>query len=223
MQPPTGLGLSPDLLKDIAEANPKHLKRWTEEFDRSGQVVLRPSLLKTLGLAVVAWIFVVALITMFIIMPLSMWNPLSDDFTGWAQLLFGFLLFRGMILFAFGAVLWTFIYPLVRPRTIVSRWGVQMVVSKPGGTLTLFKATWADVECVSGIYTVTRWPFPPMLTVTITARGQSVERTTLFRPRRTPETVRSNVSRLLPGKPRDVLAFLVQVHAAFGEERATGL
>lgn len=219
----TNPGLSPDLLKDIAKANPKRLGRWTDEFDRNGQVVLRTSLLKTLGLAVAASIFVATLIAMFTVMPLSMWNPLADDFTGWVQLVFGLLLFMGLILFAFGAVLWTFVYPLVRPRTIVSRWGVQIVVSKPGGQFTLFKAAWSDVVRVGGIYTVVRWPFPPMLTVTITARGHSVEQNTLVRPGRRPETVTRNMSRMLRGRPLDVLAFLVQVHAAVGEDRSTGL
>lgn len=177
-------------------------------------MVLRTSFLKTFGLAVAAWMFVATLIAMFTVMPLSMWNPLSDEFTGWLQLVFGLLLFMGLILFAFGAVLWTFVYPLVRPRTIVSRWGVQMVVSKPGGQFALFKAAWSDVVRVSGIYTAMRRPFPPMLTVTITARGHSVEQNTLIRPRRRPETVTGNMSRLLRGRPRDVLAFLVQVHAA---------
>lgn len=223
MQPQASPALSPDLLKDIAKANPKRLRRWTEEFERNGQVMLRTSFLNTLGLAVAAWIFVATLIAMFTVLPLSMWNPLSEDFTGWVQLFFGLLLFLGLILFAFGAVLWTFVYPLVRPRTIISRWGVQIVVSKPGGEFALFKAAWSDVVRVGGIYTPMRRPFPPMLTVTITAGGHSVEQNTLIRPRRRPEIVTGNMSRLLPGRPRDVLAFLVQVHAAVGEERATGI
>lgn len=216
MQPQNSTGLSPDLLKDIAKANPKRLGRWTAEFDRNDQVVLRTSFLKTLGLAVAAWAFVAALVLMFTVMPLSMWNPFSDDFAGWLQLIFGLLLFLGLILFAFGGVLWTFVYPLVRPRTIVSRWGVQMVVSKPGGQFTLFKTAWSDVVRVGGICTPMRWPFPPMLTVTITAGGHSVEQKTLIRPRRRPEAVTGNMSRLLPGRPRDVLAFLVQLHATIG-------
>lgn len=86
----------------------------------------------------------------------------------------------------------------------------------------MFKAAWSDVERVGGIYTVTRRPFPPILSVTITARGQSVERNTLIRPRRMTETVTNTVSRLLAGRPRDVLTLLVQPHGAFGEEHAKG-
>lgn len=223
MQSQASLGLSTDLLTDIAKANPKRVGRWSAELERTGQVVLRTSFFKTLGAAVAAWIFVATLIAMFTIMPLSMWNPLSDDFAGWVQLFFVLLLFAGLILFAFGAVLWTFVFPLVRPRMVVSQWGIQTVVSKPGGQFVLFTAAWSDVERVGGIYTVTRWPFPPMLSVTITARGQSVERNTLIRPRRMTETVTSTVSRLLTGRPRDVLALLVQAHGAFGEKRAEGL
>lgn len=216
-------GLSPDLLKEIAKANRKRLGQWSDELDRNGRVVLRTSFLKTLGFAVFAWICVGALVTMFTVMPLSMWNPLSDDFVGWAQLIFGLLLFMGLILFGFGSVLWTFVYPLVRPRTIVSRWGVQTVVSKPGGPLTLFEAAWSDIIAVGGgIYAFTRWPFPPVLTVRISARGKSVQRKVLIRPRRIPEIVIANISGLLRGRPRDVLAFLVQVQTAVEEGRSVG-
>lgn len=219
---PSYLGLSADLLEDIAKANPKRLGQWSDELDRNGHVVLRTSFLKTLGFAVFAWFCVGAFVTMFTVMPLSMWNPLSDDFAGWAQLVFGLLLFMGVILFGFGSVLWTFVYPMVRPRTIVSRWGVQTVVSKPGGPFTLFEAAWSDIVSVGGIYTFSRWPFRPVMLVTISARGQSVERKVLIRPRRIPETVIANISGLLRGRPRDVLAFLVQVQMAVDEGRSVG-
>lgn len=220
---PSRPGLSPDLLKEIAKANRKRLERWSDELDRTGRVVLRTSFLKTFGFAVFAWICVGALVTMFTVMPLSMWNPLSVDFAGWVQLVFGLLLFMGLILFGFGAVLWTFVYPMVRPRTIVSRWGVQAVVSKPGGPLTLFEAAWSDIVAVGGgIYSFTRWPFPPVLTVRISAQGKSVQRKVLIRPRRMPETVVANISGMLRGRPRDVLAFLVQVQTAVDEGRYVG-
>lgn len=59
-------------------------------MERTRHVVLRTSFLKTLGAAVAAWIFVATLIAMFIIMPLSMWNPLSGNFAGWVQLFLSF-------------------------------------------------------------------------------------------------------------------------------------
>ncbi|MCD1286521.1 MULTISPECIES: hypothetical protein [unclassified Brevibacterium] len=72
--------LTPDLLKDSAEANPRRLEKWRQEFERIGRVVLRTSLLKTLGAAVVSWLFVAALVTMFVVTPVTRWNPQSDDF-----------------------------------------------------------------------------------------------------------------------------------------------
>lgn len=72
--------LTPDLLKDIAEANPRRLEKWRQEFERIGRVVLRTRLVKTLGAAVVSWFFVAALVTMFVVTPVTRWNPHSDDF-----------------------------------------------------------------------------------------------------------------------------------------------
>lgn len=146
------LGLSTDLQNDIAKANPKRLDRWSEELERNDHAVLRTSFLKTLVAAVAAWIFVASLVTMFTIMPLSKWNPLSQDFGGWAQFIMGVVLFTGLILFGFGAVVWTFVFPAVRPRMIVSQWGVRTVGSKPGGQFTLFAAAWSDIVEVDGFF-----------------------------------------------------------------------
>ncbi|SDS63748.1 hypothetical protein SAMN04489751_2473 [Brevibacterium sandarakinum] len=133
------------------------------------------------------------------------------------------MLFVGLILWSLGAVMWTFFFPLVRPRLIVSMWGIHTVRSKPGGRFTLFKAAWSDIARIGGIRRSTNWPFPPLVRVTIIAGGESVERKTLLRSRGKPETVTGTVSRYLRGRPRDVLAFLVQVRAKVGEERARGL
>lgn len=179
--------------------------------------MLRTSFLKTLVAAVVAWIFVASLVAIFTVMPLSMWNPLSQNFGGWAQFIMGLVLVAGLILFGLGSVLWTFVFPVVRPRMIVSQWGVQTVGSKPGGHFTLFAAAWSDIVEVDGFYTTTRWPFPSMLHVKINARGGSVERNVLIQPRRKPATVVHPVSPMLQGRARDVLAFLVKVQAADGE------
>lgn len=216
------LGFSTDLQNEIAKANPKRLDRWSEELERNDHAVLRTSFLKTLVAAVAAWIFVASLVTMFTIMPLSKWNPLSQDFGGWAQFIMGVVLFTGLILFGFGAVVWTFVFPAVRPRMIVSQWGVRTVGSKPGGQFTLFAAAWSDNVEVDGFYTSTRWPFPSMLHVKIIARGDSVERNVLIQPRKKPATVVHPVSPMLQGRTRDVLAFLVEVQAAVGEGRDTG-
>lgn len=219
----SGPELSPELLSDIAKANPKRLDHWAEELERNGHVVLRTSFLKPFGLAAISWIFVVGLVAMFTVTPLAIWNPLSDEFGGWMKLFYGLVLFVGLILWAFGAVMWTFIFPLVRPRLIVSMWGIRTVGSKPGGRITLFKAAWSDIACIGGIRRATRWPLPPLVRVTITAGGESVERKTLLRSRGNPETVTGTVSGHLRGQPRDVLAFLVQVRAKVGEERGRGL
>lgn len=165
----------------------------------------------------VAWIFVAAVLTLFLVQPLSTWSPLSHDFGGWPQLVLGLVFISGLILFGAGAVLWTVVFPMVRPRMIVSRWGIRTVGSKPGGRFMLFAAAWPDVIKVDGYYTSTRWPFPPMLHLRITARGESVQRKGLIRMRRRRATVVNQVNGLLQGRVRDVLAILVQAHAEFGE------
>lgn len=175
------------------------------------------SFFKTLAAAVTAWVFVAFLVMAFFLTPLSTWNPLAQDFGGWAQLFLGLVLLAGLILFGFGAVLWTFIYPVVRPRMLVSRWGVQTVVSKPavvskpGGRITLFAAAWSDISEVDGFYTATRLPFVWVLHGRITARGKSVEHNALIRSRKKHTTFVHTVSGMLQGRARDVLAFLIQV------------
>lgn len=208
--------LTPDLLNDIARANPRRLETWSQEFERTGRVVLRTSLLKTLGTAAVSWLFVAALVTMFVVTPVTRWNPQSDDFAGWGLLLCGVLFVIGLFLFGFGAVTWGFVYPVIRPRTIVSRWGVETLGWKPGGTFTLFQAAWPDIVRIGGTYTAMKWPFPSVLRVTITAQGDSVRRGSLLRIRTGPDEVIETVSWMLRGRPRDVLAFLVGVRDGVG-------
>lgn len=123
----------------------------------------------------------------------------------------GLIFVVALVLFGFGAVVWTFVYPVLRPRTIVSRWGIQSLFWRPGGTHTLFETSWSDVETLGGLFTATRWPFPPTLRVTITARGNSVLRNVLFRPGLRLKTLDITVNPMLRGRPRDVLAFLLHV------------
>src|SRR5699024_11949811 len=56
---------------------------------------------------------------------LGAWNPLSEDFGGWLVFFVLLVFAAGFVLFGLGAVLWTFIFPIVRPQLVVSRWGVE--------------------------------------------------------------------------------------------------
>lgn len=215
--PQRGPGLSADLQKDIQKANQKRLHRWFDELERDGCAVLRTNYLRTALSALFAWVFVLFITTAFVVLPPSTWNPLSDPsqgLTGWMQFVLGLFFVAGFFLFGFGAVLWTFIYPVVRPRLLVSWWGLRSVGWKPGGELTLFSAAWEDIVQVGGFYTTTRWPMPPLLHVTVTAMTEGVQKFVLVRARKQGATVVHGVNSMLRGRRRDVLAFLVAVHAA---------
>src|SRR5699024_10106341 len=117
------------------------LDRWTAEMRRNGRVVLRTNLFKTIVWGLVCWLFVGASIVMFTVNAGS-WNPLSDDFGGWLVFFFLLVFAAGFVLFGLGAVLWTFIFPLVRPQLVVSRWGVEASWWKPGGRPMRCAAPW---------------------------------------------------------------------------------
>lgn len=216
MTPPRGSGLSQDLQKEVAKANPKRLHRWFDELEREGRVVLRTSFLRTAVYALGAWVFVIFITAGFIVLPVSTWNPFAGDrgIGGWMQAGMGLLFVAGFLLFGLGALLWTFVFPIVRPRTVVSRWGIESIGSKPGGVFTLFAVAWTDVVHVGGQFTATRWPFPPVLHVMVTARADGVRRARWVRSRAQGSTVVHGVNGMLRGRRRDVLAFLVHAHAA---------
>ena len=216
MTPPRDSGLSPDLQKEVAKANPKRLHRWFDELEREGRVVLRTSFLRTAVYALGAWVFVIFITAGFIVLPVSTWNPFAGDrgISGWMQAGMGLLFVAGLILFGFGALLWTFVFPVVRPRMVVSRWGIESIGSKPGGVFTLFSVAWADVVQLGGHFTPTRWPFPPILQVMLTARADGVRRARWVRVSARASTVVHGVNGMLRGRRRDVLAFLVHAHAA---------
>ena len=225
MTPPRRHGLSADLQKEVEKANAKRLHRWFDQLEREGQAVLRTSFLRTLVYALGAWAFVVCIVALFVVLSVSTWNPVSEPsrgLSGWMQFGAGLLFFVGLILFGFGAVLWTFVFPVVRPRLVVSRWGIRSVGSKPGGEFTLFSAAWEDIVHVGGFHTTTRWPFPAMLHVTVTARADGVRRAAWIRTRGRGATAVYGVNGMLRGRRRDVLAFLVQVHTAVEESSSAG-
>src|SRR5699024_9461511 len=158
MTPPRPHGLTADLQKEVEKANPKRLHRWFDELEREGRVVLRTSLLRAAAYALGAWIFVILIAAGFIALPVSTWNPFAGDrgITGWMQAGMGLLFVAGFVLFGFGALLWTFVFPVVRPRLVVSRWGVRSTGSQPGGVFTLFAVAWADVVQVGRPFAPTR-------------------------------------------------------------------
>lgn len=71
MKPQRNPEMTPELLSEIAKANPRRLAEWSQEFEANGRVVLHTSILKTLGFAVVAWLFVASIVTLFTVLPLS--------------------------------------------------------------------------------------------------------------------------------------------------------
>ena len=90
---------------------------------RDGRVVLRTNLVKTFAFALGSWLFVGALVLTFTVTPGSTWNPTSPGFGGWPVFFLLVVFAIGLVLFGFGAVLWTFVFPFVRPQLVVSRWG----------------------------------------------------------------------------------------------------
>jgi hypothetical protein len=204
-------GLSADLLKEIARADHRCLDRWTAEMRRNGRVVLRTNLFKTIVWGLVCWLFVGASIVMFTVNAGS-WNPLSEDFGGWLVFFFLLVFAAGFVLFGLGAVLWTFIFPIVRPHLVVSRWGVEASWWKPGGRTIRFAAPWTGIVSLGGQFLPRRWPMPDGLIVTITAHGTTADQNRSMG--RKPAMVTHRVSNMLHGRSRDVLAFLVQVRGA---------
>ena len=181
---------------------------------RDGRVVLRTNLVKTFALALVSWLFVGAIILTFVVTPVSTWNPLSPGFGGWPVFFLLVVFAIGLVLFGFGAVLWTFVFPFVRPQFVVSRWGVESSWWKPGGRVRQFATPWSGVVDVGGEFHWRKYPLPDALNVTITARGATVHQNALIGNVRKREMVTYRVLRELKARPRDVLVFLREVHVA---------
>src|SRR5699024_10172315 len=143
---------------------------------------------------------------------LGAWNPLSEDFGGWLVFFVLLVFAAGFVLFGLGAVLWTFIFPIVRPQLVVSRWGVEASWWKPGGRTIRFAAPWTGIVSLGGQFLPRRWPMPDGLIVTITAHGTTADMNRMMC--RKAAMVTHRVSTMLHGRSRDVLAFLVQVRGA---------
>lgn len=211
--------LTPDMEKELRKVRPHVIDRWFETLERDGVVVFRMSVIKTALLAAISWAFVMGIIMTFAQTSPSRWNPLDTSGEGGVLMfLFGLLLVAGLLLFAVGCVMWTFVFPVVRPRLAVSWWGVQSVAWKPGGLLTLFAAPWPAVILVDGFHTATKWPFPDTLHVRINARGHGVERARPVRVRQQDTWMEYEVNGQLRGRKREILAFLQQVHVAVRPE-----
>ena len=179
---------------------------------RDGRIVLKANLVKTFALALVSWLFVGAIILTFVVTPVSTWNPLSPGFGGWPVFFLLVVFAIGLVLFGFGAVLWTFVFPFVRPQFVVSRWGVESSWWKPGGRVRQFATPWSGVVDIGGEFHWRKGVLPDALNVTITARGATVHQNALIGNVRKPEMVTYRVLRELKARPRDVLVFLREVH-----------
>lgn len=211
--------LTEDMEKEYRKVRPQVLERWWETLERDGVVVFRMNVVKTALFAAGSWAFVVGIVMIFAASPLATWNPFDTTGEGGVlQFLFGLLLVAGLLLFSVGVVMWTFVYPVVRPRLAVSWWGVQSVAWKPGGLFTLFAAPWPSIILVDGFHTATKWPFPDTLHVRINARGHGVERARPVRVRQQDTWVEYQLNGQLRGRKREILAFLQQVHVAVRPE-----
>lgn len=186
---------------------------------RDGRVVLRTNLVKTFALALVSWLFVGAIILTFTVTPASTWNPMSPGFGGWPVCFLLAVFAIGLALFGVGALLWTFVFPVVRPQFVVSRWGVESSWWKPGGRVRQFATPWSGIVDIGGEFQWRKGMLPDALVVTITARGVTAHRNALIGNVRLPELVTYRVSRELKAKPRDVLVFLREVHVAHTAHR----
>lgn len=206
--------------KEFEKVRPQVVGTWFDEMRRSGHVVLRTSVAKTVLFALIAWAIVAFIVVTFSAVPISTWIPFSGSGGGGVlQFLLGLVFIVGLLLFGFGALLWTFIFPVVRPRMIVSWWGVQSIGWKPGGAFTLFSAPWASIVRVDGMIVPTRRPFPPTLHVVLTAHASGVQRAPWIRARSKGPTVVYGVNTMLRGRRREIMAFLMNVHETVRTQR----
>ncbi|MGO3021919.1 MAG: hypothetical protein ACTIIH_01610 [Brevibacterium sp.] len=212
--PPHNPRHAADLQKEIGKADRRRIDQWHAAMRRDGRVVLRTNLVKTFALALVCWLFVGAIILTFAVTPGSTWNPLSPGFGGWLVFFLLVVFAIGLALFGIGALLWTFVFPFVRPQFVVSRWGVESSWWKPGGRVMQFATPWSGVVDIGGEFHWRKGAIPDALVVTITARGVTAHRNALIGNVKSPEMVTYRVLRELKAKPRDVLVFLREVHRA---------
>ncbi|SDS08301.1 hypothetical protein SAMN04489752_0942 [Brevibacterium siliguriense] len=212
--PPRNPQYYADLQKEIDKADRRRIDQWHAAMRREGRVVLRTNLFKTFAMALICWLFVGAIILTFTVTPTSTWNPMSPGFGGWPVFFFLVVFAIGLVLFGIGALLWTFVFPFVRPQFVVSRWGVESSWWKPGRRGRQFATPWSGVVDIGGEFQWRKYPFPDALVVTITARGATAHQNALIGTVRRPEMVTYRVLRELKAKPRDVLVFLREVHGA---------
>ncbi|MFP3395193.1 hypothetical protein ACSBQT_10510 [Brevibacterium sp. H602] len=203
-----------DLQKEIGKADRRRIDQWHAAMRRDGCVVLRTNLVKTFAMALICWLFVGAIILTFTVTPASTWNPMSPGFGGWPIFFLLVVFAIGLVLFCVGALLWTFVFPFVRPQFVVSSWGMESSWWKPGGRVRQFATPWSGIVDIGGEFQWRKGMLPDALVVTITARGATAHRNALIGTVRKPEMVTYRVLRELKAKPRDVLVFLREVHTA---------
>lgn len=212
------------------EADPERVGRWVEELNRTGQTVLRTGFFKTLGFALISWELSVFFALPFVGTPAPIWIPVWEPLetpSSWAvSILSGALFAVGLAVSVTGALMFTVAIPLLRPRTIVSRWGIRTIWWVPGGSFTQFSAAWADIDLIDGFSPHTMeprmWPLRPILHVRITASGPTVKNTLLL-PRKKSLRAASDgqrtylLSLLLRGGSSERLAFLLQAQEQFAK------
>lgn len=202
---------------------------WLRDFDLHGAVVFRASTAKVVWMAIGGWVFVIALCAALLS---ADWRSLllvsdpSRQAEGIAQLVLVVLLIGGGLLqFGSAAVLATFIVPLASPRTIVTHRDVHYVGGADPHRRPVFHTQWRDVVAVRGIHTHHRLPIPATLHLRFYTRRAAVSlrrgRAQEMRVAGEGEMIIGAVGWMTKDRRRDIVAFLLEVHARSQRERRT--
>lgn len=157
---------------ELRRAHRSRVQAWLRELDEQGEVVFRLSLRYIIGSAVLCWGAVAFLIAFLVLVEPSEWVMAEHAGRGEAasHLVVGGFVVLGLVVFGTAAVTATFVVPAMRPRTIVTRQGVQSVRTSLRGEHVVFAADWDSVVGVTVTYTLRRFPMPDRLNVIVLAR-----------------------------------------------------
>lgn len=202
-----------DTSEILRAADPRAVHGWIAELDRSGEVAFPVSPAKVALHAVGAWALVAMFLLLFLLTPVSTWNPLADpSFMSFATLAIGFAFLLLLLQSLFAAVFWTFVVPGAKPRLVVTRNGIRALRRGGGGEAEVMAALWSEILQVSALQNRRRLPVKPeRVLLTITMRDGTVSG--LFKRRNSagiPAT--SLVTSVLEPRVIDLAGFLVRVH-----------
>lgn len=215
--------------EELRKVDHARVAQWLRDLDLHGEVVFRASTAKVAWMAIGGWVFVLALCGALLSTDRQDWILFSDpsrQAEGIAQLVFGVLLLGGgLLLFGGAAVLATFIVPFASPRTIVTHQGVRYVWGADPRRRPVFHTQWRNVVAVRGIYTHYRLPIPATLHLRFYVRRAVVSvrrgRPNEERVAGEGQVLTGDVGWLTKDRRRDILAFLLEVHARSQRARRT--